>query len=310
MEDENKTTEGPSTDAPKEGSVAPQNATKDLLQGSSRDAPHNRKKRPCGAELKRRRKTRMAAEALANAASSLSLTSKGKQPAKGGVGQPIKKGKAQPPQPAKSLKRGRSAGSTPSPHQTMRKKARPAGDPARSYVQAAQGHLYVAVINRREQLSRLTADQAALVQSKLHEALVKTLTSLKKTNQPPPTFAGMRHAGEILRITCNDVSSREWLEETVDSIKIDGLELTVVRVDELPRMTKVSLWIPGPPEDKKAVLGYLEAQNPELNIRGWCCFHAALKEESNGQLLIMGVSDKDATLLRNRAGKLNYCLPL
>lgn len=92
----------------------------------------------------------------------------------------------------------------------------------------------------------------------------------------------MRHAGRILPITCDDDASLNWLTKTVNSLKIDDLDLSVIAVTDLPGLTKISLLgllIAGIPF-------YLTAQNPEFNIKGWCC--------------------KDAALLKSRESKLNY----
>lgn len=66
----------------------------------------------------------------------------------------------------------------------------------------------------------------------------------------PLTFSGWAHIREILQITCDNETSLEWLRNTVPALSKpwEGARLDVVGMDQLPRLTKATVLIPGEPE--------------------------------------------------------------
>lgn len=307
----------------------------------SQKPPRKHRNRPCGAEVKRRKKARKLAQALASGKSGTTLDPPsgnptglghsvvhpgnpraGRQESRapgaratasgtggaGGVGRPAPKGvgQTQPPRAGRGQKRVRSDGSTPPTGARSKKRTRPPKESTKSsYAKAAANHLRVAIINRRHPLGKLTGQQAEQTQSFLHEALDKFLfTHVGTSSEIVPTFSGMRHAGEILRINCDNDASLTWLRNTTGTFLIDGALLEVVPVENLPRLTKLSLWIPEPEEERGNVLRRLEVQNPDLQVRDWCHFGTTPGKE--GQLLLMGIGEADARSLKNRDGKLKY----
>lgn len=302
------TTSGEALDAPQttSGEALDTPQTSKQAEGPKNPPPAKKNKRPCGAEIKRRRKAKEAA-ALA-AASSARPAPAPHAPKTKGVGRPKPQGKGQtqPSVAGKGNKRIRSATSTPSPSNTGKRPCMQTAAPKTSYAQAANSHLRIAIINKRAEFGLLTAEQASEVERQLMAALDKTLFAPGSSSSNPPSFSGLRYAGKTLRITCDDEESLKWLNTATSDVSIADAELAAIQVADLPRLTKLSLWIPGQPEDKEKVLARLGAQNRNLKVASWCCFHTAPKDEPLGQLLVMGIGEADAAKLATMGGKLKY----
>ncbi|CAH1104387.1 unnamed protein product [Psylliodes chrysocephalus] len=123
--------------------------------------------------------------------------------------------------------------------------------------------------------------------------------SCSKTKSP--TFRYWTHSGEIIRVTCDDDLTLEWLKTKVPTLKTwEGATLAVVRMDELLKLTKASLWIPGEAQadlnEKDVVLRRLERQNPKLYVPKWCTFHHETTIDPKGQLFVF--VDEDMKTLK------------
>lgn len=305
-------TVGASSDTPQPTPAA--GASSDtLLQPTIASSSKPKRHRISGAEQKRRRKARLAELAKTNSdktPGSASSAQKGKaNPAGSGhSSKPVKKAGY-----PGSAKRNRSEGSEPSPN--LRKKACPTPRPkpatssktSGSYAEASKRHLRVAVICRSNPLGKTTPQQAEILQEKLYEQLDTCIFALKD-GEKPPIFNGWQHSGEILRITCNDNHSLEWLKATVSNLPQpwSNAQLEVVEVDRLPRLVKAALWIPGKADERETVIQRLAAHNRHLKVSNWCVFHDAPKEEPLGRLLVFGINDEDAKTLGETGRKLNY----
>lgn len=280
-------------------------------KGVPKNPTPSRRKRPCGAEIKRRRKARQAAEAQASSTACehskfMLKINTSLPPSKDTVQlKPQCEGQTLLKDSGQCVKRPKITVNTlhrippqkwPCEHSKL----------STSYSQAANTNLRVTIVNRLDELGRLTAEQANNVESTLLDALDNELFNLTNSGSTPPTFGGMDYAGQMLRVTCDNSRSLEWVSTQLESIKIDGVDLKIVRMEDPPTAMQVSLWIPGKPDKKNIVFGRLEAQNPDLKINNWCCFHTASKEEPLGQLFVMEVDDEDAAKLKSKGGKLKY----
>ena len=178
-----------------------------------------------------------------------------------------------------------------------------------SYKDAASPHLRVAIIDQSNHLGQLTAEQVELVQNSLSRKLDEVILAPSSSGQhPAPTFRSWNHSGGILRITCEDESSRTWLGKAVRQLEPlwEGCLLNMVQVDQLPRLAKVSFWIPGVPDDRELVLARLTAQNPWANVKNWRVFHDASKEEPLGRLLVVGVEEAVSKIIVSKGSRLHY----
>lgn len=304
-------------------------------EGGSQSPPYKQRKRPCGAEIKRRKRARQAASAQARAPVCTSTPQKvGAAPQQGlapranpssggrpaqkphrpvakGVGRLDPKGKSQTqPSTARPEKRPRTDGSGHSQGLNPRKKACPAQGPKISYREAATSNLRVAIINRSVPMGKVTPEQTELIKGMLHRRLDETLFTPGGSDKQIPTFGGLRVAGEILRITCDNEHTLNWLSQTVHTAQPlwDGAQLKVIQEDQIPKMWKVSIWIPGESEEPELVLARLGAQNPNLEVGTWCTFHTAATGVPPGRLLVMGVGEKAARVLNQSDGGVKYRL--
>ncbi|CAH1108170.1 unnamed protein product [Psylliodes chrysocephalus] len=92
---------------------------------------------------------------------------------------------------------------------------------------------------------KITTERGILVKKTLIGELEKTILSASYSKTKSPTFRSWSHSGKIIRVTCDDDLTLEWLKMKVPTIKTwKGATLAVVRMDELPKLTKTSLWIP------------------------------------------------------------------
>ena len=176
-------------------------------------------------------------------------------------------------------KRQRSDGSTPT--QPPAKKGRPQPQPK-------------AGVSKAEAPRKHSYKQAAERQLNLANVLDQHLFTLKGTTVAS-TFRGWRYSGEILRISCEDSHSLEWLKEVVGNLPQlwEAAHLKVVQEDCLPRLRKAAIWVPGKPDDLVAVKRRLEVQNSWAKVGSWCLFHTAVKDQPQGRLIVFGIEEED-----------------
>ncbi|CAH1106680.1 unnamed protein product [Psylliodes chrysocephalus] len=141
--------------------------------------------------------------------------------------------------------------------------------------------------------------------------LDKTILSASCSKTKPPTFRSWSLSGEIIRVTCDDDLTLEWLKTKVPTLKTwEGATLAVLRINELPKLTKASLWIPGEAQadldEKKVVLRRLEGQNPNLHLAKWCTFHHEIKKDPRGHLFAFGIGDEDMGTLKAKSMRMSY----
>ncbi|KAK5650455.1 hypothetical protein RI129_001484 [Pyrocoelia pectoralis] len=301
---------------------------KNQPKGASQDTPQTelkvnapqqpqrpRGKRISGAEQKRRRKARLAQlsqtgpTSSSNAAISrdpTTIESQAPSATSDQVGKRVDK----------SMKRQRSDTSTPTP--PPKKKGRPQPQPTagsskaahthnRSYKEAAERQLRVAVIDTNNPVGKLSANQAEMVKNELAKIIDQLFYATESTT-PAPTFKGWRYSGEILRISCENNYSLEWFKKVVSDLPPlwEAAHLKVVQEDCLQRLRKAAIWIPEEPEDLEVVKRRLEWQNPWANVGSWCVFHTAVNDQPPGRLIVFGIGEADQANLNARGGKLNY----
>ncbi|CAH1105879.1 unnamed protein product [Psylliodes chrysocephalus] len=144
----------------------------------------------------------------------------------------------------------------------------------KSYKDAATSHLKVAIIDKDNPYGKITTEKAILVKKTLMGELDKTILSASCSKTKPPIFRSWTHSGEIIRVTCDDDLTLEWLKTKVPTLKTsERATLAVVKMAELPKLTKASFWVPGEAQadldEKEVVLRRLEGQNPNLQVAKW-----------------------------------------
>ena len=239
------------------------------------------RKRIPGSEIKRRRKAKLLAAASAGASTSTVPDTK---------------------------KRIRSDESSASPQKPAKRvmvnRPKQAGF---SYKDAATRHLRVLIVDRSNLLGKLSEEQANKIMDLLQEELDKALFSSNLAS--PPTFRGCTYSGELLRITCENETTRTWLKSIVTNLSPwDQARLDVIGADELPKLSKAAVFVPGSLglADTSLVIRRLAAQNPWVKVNEWCVFHNSTREQPRGRLLVFGILEADGELIKERGGRLNY----
>ncbi|XP_022904001.2 uncharacterized protein [Onthophagus taurus] len=278
------------------------------------------RQRPCGAELKRRKKERDRILASENLKPGHSRAPH-KPPRGARTNQPLQSGRkdvrtqgqarAQPEQQ-------RFATSTePSLRESKRKWQESALDksaqqgPKKGFKDALLSHLKVAVINSQNQLGKLSETEAGHVKYELTNALFKVITQLDPKQQTPiPTFTSMVYAGQILKVACNDDHSLTWLKAAVPLIPpLEGVVLSVVREVDLPTLSRIQVWIPDTDVDvntREQTLQILAAQNRHLDVVNWCLFRYEVRTDPVGRLIVFGAGKNDAEWLKIHEGRICY----
>lgn len=179
-----------------------------------------------------------------------------------------------------------------------------------SYSTVTDSHLRVAVIDKQDwnsdSLGRLTVTQVALLEGELTKRLDLALAG--EGTGEPPIFRSWKHSQGILRIHCENDGSLTWLRTCITSLPPlwEGSMLELIPEGQLPRLTKVTLWIPDKTEDTDVVLGRLKRQNPWAKVCDWVVFHTADREEPKGKILVFGVREQTKNKLIERQGRVNY----
>lgn len=214
-----------------------------------------------------------------------------------------------------SKKRNRSGTSsepTPGGQKRAKQGHHPSAAPPTSYKDATLSHLKVAIIDKDNPYGKIPKAKEVLVKKALTGELDKNILSTPASSSArPPVFRSWTHSGEIVRIVCEDEDTLRWLTETVANLRPwEDATLAVVRLDQLPRLTKATLWIPveaeSDHEEKEVVVSRLAGQNPAVSVRRWCLFHHEAKENPRGLLLVFGIGDEDIKTLRARSMRLHY----
>lgn len=285
--------------------AGPTGSTQDNKKTTS--SHHRRGKRICGAEAKRRRRAR-ATEVTEHRQPNLPS-----KPTGGDDSSSSKRGPERvPPRDKKRQRSGTSNEGTPDKHKRPCRVA-PLVSHTKSYKDAANSHLRVAIIDKENPYGKLPADKEAILKTTLLEELDNTIMSASSSSSKPPTFSSWSYTGEIVRITCDDDSSLAWLTTKVEALSggPTGTNLEVISVDKLPRLTKATLWVPGEEkselEGKEVVLRRLAGQNPHLSVKRWCLFHHETRQKpTKGHVLVFGVGEEDVLTLKQRSSRLSY----
>lgn len=106
-----------------------------------------------------------------------------------------------------------------------------------------------------------------------------------------PHFESTTLKGDFIIVTANDQFSFDWLISKVPEINIwDGFCLIAFPADEIPKIKKALLWLPGRKTVSAAeALCRLEKANPSLGCKNWRVF--SKKVETYGCRLLIGLEE-------------------
>jgi hypothetical protein len=143
----------------------------------------------------------------------------------------------------------------------------------------------------------LTHGQIAAARAELLKQLG---SAIAVCSTPIPRFTESGIVKGRFHLASNDLTSHTWLQETVASIAIQGvndesLHLKLVSPSEVPKLRRAEVFIPGPPASVPEVVTWLQAQNPGMSTERW---HLRFRNTTaNGQLMVWGIDPDSVTAL-------------
>lgn len=274
-----------------------------------------KKKRPSGAWRKKQRALRRqnkahggspltgteSAEAVPD--TSKAGTSSETSNAEARIGEAMRNGASSLGADATPVRRGSIAGKrdhsgtlSPKKDQKRHKKGTPM---QASYQEAAETALQVHIVNSDD----VEAPMSEEVAKHIRQALVDLLDAEPTTGAAPiPRFNRSGLVQGSFQVACADQASLDWLCATAGKIPPkDGVGFKAVKYSDLPKLSKVSVWIPGPAVPADKVLERLQKQNPTLRTRQWKIQYRDIK--ASGQLLVLGVDSFSLDVLRQLKGR-------
>lgn len=137
----------------------------------------------------------------------------------------------------------------------------------------------------------MTRQQVAAVQS----AAITKMKALPET-EPLPQFHDSLLVHGALLVMCQSLNAKKWLKSIVNTLTPwEGAKLRLFNLDELPHLTKMSVFIPGVYQDTTEILTLLKRQNPGLDTSLWHVIERY--EQSDGIALDIGVDEQSLEIL-------------
>lgn len=211
---------------------------------------------------------------------------------------------------AAPVKRGR-ADATLSPVEANKRPCTNRGeDRSRSYAEAAQSHLHVAIATSPP--TNITHEQA----SKLVLALERvSADALLASRRAGPGNLALRFLGKpilsegVLKVWCGNDVTLAWLRDTVASMPaVIGRELTVIKQSDIAKTVKAGMLLPTTTVTELGeVFDILIEQNPEYNIGRWK-LHRYELQEGKGLFLILGIPEEELPGLLAGQRRVSYLL--
>lgn len=135
------------------------------------------------------------------------------------------------------------------------------------------------------------------VQGSMEEHILRALDAHLDKMQPsekPPILIWSGPVDKAYRVDCIDKLAADWLTATVSTAEFfPGQRLCVVKAEDLKqkkaKLLKVTVWVPGKPEDFEVLSKRIGRLNPTLQTSEWIKFRC--EEKDNGQLISFGMPE-------------------
>lgn len=127
-----------------------------------------------------------------------------------------------------------------------------------------------------------------------------------------PKFGGFKTIGNMLQLTCADVTSKEWLISLIEKIsqKWDTLDLRCLDRTQLPKLTKAIVFIPyapGFPSKPSDILVDLKLSNIGLKTDKWRVISTNVTNK-NGITLVLGIDNESLGVIKSQNLKAFFAL--
>lgn len=273
--------------------------------GSTGPQGKSKKKKRCGADKKRARNAKLAAEAASQQNQDGSQATQ-ERPTEGGpvTGQPYTGGRHNYSTPGASagLDRKRSRPSDSTPPEKYSNPKRPAYGP-RSYGEVArEGGKRVIIAPTDYPEVTLSSGQGDLVV----QTLCGAMDSIPE-EEVLPRFEQYRCDQGVLWVTCTDEGALTWLRTTVPILTPwADASLQLLEQGQLPRLTRMMTFIHGIPEETEVILRRLRRQNPGLQTNLWRVW--GRNDTPADVHLVVGVDMKSREVLKKQGHMAHYSL--
>ena len=185
--------------------------------------------------------------------------------------------------------------------------SQPSSQPEKKLLsEVMKSHLTVALIDKTEELGKLSMSHWKTVERLLIEELYKHITS--DTKGLIPFFDGAGWFQGVKLIKCNDQFSLDWCTKAVRNLKglWEGAALEIVERSNIPSIPKAKVFIPVsmPPE---VVLDLLKRQNTTIPTSDWKILKVVKAVDKDaGQMHILQINKEAEDILYPRFGKMAW----
>lgn len=171
---------------------------------------------------------------------------------------------------------------------------------ARSYRDVAANPLEMVVYNKNNEDGKIPEELQERFQKALNAALDQTLCENPTTSL---NFLRAGFKGSRYHICCQDNASTESLVKITAKLEgWEGTNLGVLPAGKIPRLTRVTVWIPGVVEEPATLFARIKLQNKDLKTEKWKLYH--VKEQAGkGQLITVGIDEESLGSLVVQGGK-------
>jgi hypothetical protein len=257
------------------------------IDNLSRDVKklHVRGKRASGAEKRRRQKERARKEGTLTLEKSDNETSAGE---------------------SLVAKRKRETGETPPGSTRPAKLAKNSGITKKKYSDAVRDSLKVAVVKKRDDASHedLTQEEVEYIK----DGLMQALDSITDHEGTKPGFLDTNFSHGHFEVNCADSLSLDWLKDQIQKMSDCGnLKLSVKTKDELPKITRATIFLPGKLVEDRIALSRISTQNAGLKTSSWRVYHSGRQTEK-GRLIVVGLDEVSVKVVKAQNSAVYYGL--
>ncbi|XP_044760763.1 uncharacterized protein LOC123318214 [Coccinella septempunctata] len=119
-------------------------------------------------------------------------------------------------------------------------------------------------------------------------------------------FTGVHFRNGMMLVDCGSQGSAEWIMKSVPQLKSwKGPELVVLRGDDIPKPTNITVFFPRSQEmEPEKILRLVEVQNSNLNTGAWRILNS--RKEGKGTVLTIGIDPQTEETLKAGGCCLNF----
>lgn len=168
--------------------------------------------------------------------------------------------------------------------------------------------LQIGIIDRSQIDGSMSTERWLLVEAEILKALSE---EIENSNSDCCNFANVGWSHGVKTIDCQDLSSKQFLEKTVNGLGElwTGASLEVITRETLPLCGIIKIWIPPPNViDGERILSLLAAQNKDINMSKWKIKGEEASKNQLGSVLVIWADQESLRTLKEKSDILNFGL--